>query len=183
MVYYPQGSYTWLAELKDDGTWQGYQTGFWHGDHIAAFTDTVVAPTCTEQGYTHHVCTVKGCTYAPVDDTYVAATDHTWVNTQTNPPTCTEKGTAFYKCSACGATRTEKIAPLGHDLSRCDLRPAATCTQPGRAVGTCARCGVQIDEVIPAKGHDYSYAETSVAPTCTEPGHYKGHLPDLRQGL
>lgn len=177
VVYYPQGSYTWLAELKDDGTWQGYQTGFWHGDHIAAFTDTVVAPTCTEQGYTHHVCTVKGCTYAPVDDTYVAATDHTWVNTQTLPPTCTEQGTAFYKCSVCGATRTEKIAPLGHDLSRCDLKPAATCTQPGRAVGTCARCGVQIDEVIPAKGHDYSYAETSVAPTCTEPGHYKGTCP------
>ena len=177
VVYYPQGSYTWAAELKDDGTWQGYQTGFWHGDHIAAFTDTVVAPTCTEQGYTHHVCTVKGCTYAPVDDTYVAATDHTWVKTQTLPPTCTEQGPAFYKCSACGATRTEKIAALGHDLSRCDLRPDATCTQPGRAVGTCARCGVQIDEVIPAKGHDYSYAETSVAPTCTEPGHYKGTCP------
>lgn len=177
VVYYPQGSYTWLAELKDDGTWQGYQTGFWHGDHIAAFTDTVVAPTCTEQGYTHHVCTVKGCTYAPVDDTYVAATDHTWVKTQTLPPTCTEQGTAFYKCSACGATRTEKIAALGHDLSRCDLVPDATCTQPGRAVGTCARCDVKIDEVIPAKGHDYSYAETSVAPTCTEPGHYKGTCP------
>lgn len=177
VVYYPQGSHTWAAELKDDGTWQGYQTGLWHGDHIAQFADTVIAPTCTEQGYTHHVCTVKGCTYAPVDDTYVAATDHTWVNTQTLPPTCTEQGTAFYKCSACGATRTEKIAPLGHDLSRCDLRPAATCTQPGRAVGTCARCGVQIDEVIPAKGHDYSYAETSVAPTCTEPGHYKGTCP------
>lgn len=177
VVYYPQGSYTWAAELKDDGTWQGYKTGFWHGDHIAQFADTVVAPTCTEQGYTHHVCTVKGCTYAPVDDTYVAATDHTWVKTQTLPPTCTEQGTAFYKCSVCGATRTEKIAALGHDLSRCDLRPDATCTQPGRAVGTCARCGVQIDEVIPAKGHDYSYAETSVAPTCTEPGHYKGTCP------
>ena len=178
VVYYPQGSYTWLAELKDDGTWQGYQTGFWHGDHIAAFTDTVVAPTCTEQGYTHHVCTVKGCTYAPVDDTYVAATDHTWVKTQTNPPTCTEHGTTFYKCSACGATRTEKIDALGHDLSRCDLVPDATCTQPGRAVGTCARCGVKIDEVIPAKGHDYSYkSASSTEPTCTESGRYKGTCP------
>ena len=177
VVYYPQGSYTWLAELKDDGTWQGYQTGFWHGDHIAAFTDTVVAPTCTEQGYTHHVCTVKGCTYAPVDDTFVEAAGHKWALTTTLPPTCTEKGTQFYKCSVCGATRTEKLDPLGHDLSRCDLQPAATCTKPGRAVGTCARCGVQIDEVIPAKGHDYSYAETSVAPTCTEPGHYKGTCP------
>lgn len=177
VVYYPQGSYTWLAELKDDGTWQGYQTGFWHGDHIAQFADTVVAPTCTEQGYTHHVCTVKGCPYDAVDDTFVEAAGHKWALTTTLPPTCTEKGTQFYKCSVCGATRTEKIAPLGHDLSRCDLRPAATCTQPGRAVGTCARCGVQIDEVIPAKGHDYSYAETSVAPTCTEPGHYKGTCP------
>ena len=182
VVYYTQGSYTWLAELKDDGTWQGYQTGFWHGDHIAQFADTVVAPTCTEQGYTHHVCTVKGCTYAPVDDTYVAATDHTWVKTQTNPPTCTEQGTAFYKCSACGATRTEKIAALGHDLSRCDLVPDATCTQPGRAVGTCARCDVKIDEVIPAKGHDYSYkSASSTEPTCTESGHYQGTCPRCYQ--
>ena len=178
VVYYPQGSHTWAAELKDDGTWQGYQTGLWHGDHIAQFEDTVVAPTCTEQGYTHHVCTVKGCTYDPVDDTFVSATDHTWVKTQTNPPTCTEQGTAFYKCSACGATRTEKIAALGHDLSRCDLVPDATCTQPGRAVGTCARCGVKIDEVIPAKGHDYSYkSASSTEPTCTESGHYKGTCP------
>lgn len=182
VVYYTQGSHTWAAELKDDGTWQGYKTGLWHGDHIAQFADTVVAPTCTKQGYTHHVCTVKGCTYAPVDDTYVAATDHTWVKTQTNPPACTEQGTAFYKCSACGATRTEKIAALGHDLSRCDLLPDATCTQPGRAVGTCARCGVKIDEVIPAKGHDYSYkSASSTEPTCTESGHYQGTCPRCNQ--
>ncbi len=175
VVYYTQGSYTWAAELKDDGTWQGYKTGLWHGDHIAQFADTVVDPTCTKQGYTHHACTVKGCTYAPVDDTYVAATDHTWV-TQTYPASCTEQGTVFYKCSACGATRTEKIAALGHDLSRCDLFPA-TCTKSGRVVGTCARCGVQIDEVIPAKGHDYSYADVRTEPTCTETGHYKGTCP------
>lgn len=177
VVYYPQGSYTWAAELKNDGTWQGYQTGLWHGDHIAQFADTVVDPTCTEQGYTHHACTVKGCTYDAVDDTYVAATGHTWVNTQTFPASCTEQGTVFYKCSACDATRTEKIAALGHDLSRCDLLPDATCTQPGRAVGTCARCGVKIDEVIPAKGHDYSYADVRTEPTCTESGHYKGTCP------
>ena len=147
VVYYPQDSHTWTAELKDDGTWQGYKTGLWHRDH-------------------------------PVDDTFVSATDHTWVKTQTNPPSCTAQGTAFYKCSACGATRTEKIAALGHDLSRCDLVPDATCTQPGRAVGTCARCGVKIDEVIPAKGHDYSYkSASSTEPTCTESGHYKGTCP------
>ena len=178
VVYYTQGSYAWAAELKDDGTWQGYKTGLWHGDHIAQFADTVVDPTCTKQGYTHHACTVKGCTYDAVDDTYVAATDHTWVKTQTFPASCTEQGTVFYKCSACDATRTEKIAALGHDLSRCDLLPDATCTKPGRVVGTCARCGVQIDELIPAKGHDYSYkSASSTEPTCTESGHYKGTCP------
>lgn len=177
VVYYPQGSYTWAAELKDDGTWQGYKTGLWHGDHIAQFADTVVDPTCTKQGYTHHACTVKGCTYDAVDDTYVAATDHTWVEAQTFPASCTEQGTVFYKCSACGATRTEKIAALGHDLSRCDLVPDATCTKPGHVVGTCTRCGVKIDEVIPAKGHDYSYADVRTEPTCTESGHYKGTCP------
>lgn len=177
VVYYPQGSYTWAAELKNDGTWQGYQTGFWHGDHIAQFADKVVDPTCTEQGYTHHACTVKGCTYDAVDDTYVAATGHTWVKTQTFPASCTEQGTVFYKCSACDATRTEKIAALGHDLSRCDLLPDASCTKPGHVVGTCARCGVKIDEVIPAKGHDYSYADVRTEPTCTESGHYKGTCP------
>ena len=177
VVYYPQGSYTWAAELKDDGAWQDYKTGLWHGDHIAQFADTVVDPTCTKQGYTHHACSVKGCTYDAVDDTYVAATGHTWVKTQTFPASCTEQGTVFYKCSACDATRTEKIAALGHDLSRCDLVPDATCTKPGRVVGTCARCGVQIDEVIPAKGHDYSYADVRTDPTCTESGHYKGTCP------
>ena len=62
VVYYTQGSYAWAAELKDDGTWQGYKTGLWHGDHIAQFADTVVDPACTKQGYTHHACTVNGCT-------------------------------------------------------------------------------------------------------------------------
>jgi len=186
VVYYTQGSYTWAAELKDDGTWQGYDTGYWHGDHIAQFEDTVIDPTCTKQGYTHHVCTAKdsagkACTYAPVDDTYTAATGHTWVETKTYPSSCTAQGTVFYKCSACGATRTEKIAALGHDLSGCTMSPAATCTTAGRAVGTCARCGVKIDEVIPATGHDYDYAGSRTEPTCTEPGRITGTCPNCGQ--
>ena len=170
VVYYTQGSYTWAAELKNDGTWQGYKTGLWHGDHIAQFADTVVAPTCTKQGYTHHACTVKGCTYAPVDDTYVAATDHTWV-TQTYPASCTEQGTVFYKCSACGATRTEKIAALGHDLSRCDLLPDATCTKPGRVVGTCARCNTRVGEDIPKlRDHTWDSGIVTTKPDCIHAG-------------
>ena len=171
VVYYTQDSHTWAAELKDDGTWQGYKTGLWHGDHIAQFADTVVAPTCTEQGYTHHVCTVKGCTYAPVDDTYVAATDHTWVKTQTNPPSCTAQGTAFYKCSACGATRTEKIAALGHDWGEWVTTIEPTYTTVGYRYHLCARCNTREGEDIPKlHTHTWDAGVVTQKPTATEPG-------------
>ena len=171
VVYYPQGSHTWSAELKDDGTWQGYKTGLWHGDHIAQFADTVVAPTCTEQGYTHHVCTVKDCPYDPVDDTFVSATDHTWVKTQTNPPSCTAQGTAFYKCSACGATRTEKIAALGHDWGEWVVTQEPTYTTTGYRYHLCARCNTREGEDIPKlHTHTWDAGVVTQKPTATEPG-------------
>ena len=96
---------------------------------------------------------MKGCTYDPVDDTFVSATDHTWVKTQTLPPTCTEKGTQFYKCSVCGATRTESIpalvAPVQTSTASSESNtsaPATTATpqvQSGHAAVyfTCTACG------------------------------------------
>ena len=173
VVYYPQGSYTWLAELKDDGTWQGYQTGFWHGDHIAAFTDTVVAPTCTEQGYTHHVCTVKGCTYAPVDDTYVAATDHTWVKTQTNPPTCTEPGHYKGTCPTCGKDYDDVVPALGHDWGEWVTSIEPTVSTVGYRYHVCNRdgCGYREGEDIPKlHTHTWDAGIVTQKPTAAEPG-------------
>ena len=182
VVYYTQGSHTWAAELKDDGTWQGYQTGLWHGDHIAQFADTVVAPTCTEQGYTHHVCTVQDCPYDPVDDTFVSATDHTWVKTQTNPPTCTEQGYTEYRCVnkaglPCGEhyiVEGSRTPALGHDYSgdsgiRTIVEP--TCTTTGLKEYNCSRCGDTYTEIVPQLGHNYELKpENSKEPDCTQPG-------------
>ena len=43
--------------------------------HTHTYRETVVAPTCTEQGYTVHVCTGCGDSYT---DTYLAATGNAW---------------------------------------------------------------------------------------------------------
>ena len=171
VVYYPQGSYTWLAELKDDGTWQGYQTGFWHGDHIAAFTDTVVAPTCTEQGYTHHVCTVKGCTYAPVDDTFVEASGHKWAPTTTLPPTCTEPGHYKGTCPTCGKDYDDVVPALGHDWGEWVTSIEPTVSTVGYRYHLCARCNTREGEDIPKlHTHVWDNGVVTQKPTAAEPG-------------
>ena len=90
------------------------------------YSDQVIPPTCEAQGYTLHTCT-NGCGHS-YKDTYVDEIGHEWpVNTfglrladgieLTKPATCEEEGIITYTCQHqnCGATKEEKIAPLGHD--------------------------------------------------------------------
>ena len=64
------GRYTWNANggFSFDVTLPA-------GSH--SYVDTVVAPTCTEQGCTTHVCSACGDSYS---DTYTAATGHSYQN-------------------------------------------------------------------------------------------------------
>ena len=65
-----------------------------------SFVDTVVAPTCTEKGYTLHKCSV--CKYE-FKDTYTDAVGHTLTLTVAKAPTCTAAGnSAYWTCSECG---------------------------------------------------------------------------------
>lgn len=80
-------------------------------DHEHSYVSTVIAPTCTEQGYTEHVCAC-GDSYK---DTYVAATDHSYISEVITEPTCTTEGVRTYTCSVCGDTYTETIAATGHN--------------------------------------------------------------------
>ena len=61
--------------------------------HTHTFSDQVVAPTCTEQGYTLHKCT--GCSYS-TKDSYTAALGHNWV-----------EGTKNYACSRCNQSECD----------------------------------------------------------------------------
>lgn len=92
--------------------------------HTHTYTDAITAPTCTEQGYTLHMC-FCGDSYT---DTYVDALGHAWDDgVITVQPTDENAGEKTYTCTRCGSTRTEVIPATGGYIP-CD---GATC--PGKA--------------------------------------------------
>ena len=140
-------------------------------DHMAID----VAPTCTEYGFTLHVCTVEGCdgSYA---DNYVDALGHDF-----GEATCMQAAT----CTRCGETSGELGA---HNITAKNeeiIYP--TCTEEGLAAywycGDCctyfadAECTVKMEDqtglnlAIPATGHNIvAKNEEYIYPTCTEEG-------------
>lgn len=87
-------------------------------EHVHQYTDTVISPTCTEQGYTTHTCNICGYSYI---DTYVAALDHNWSEwVETTPPTPTEPGEEIRTCIRCGLTETRFVDPLVTTVTVCD---------------------------------------------------------------
>ena len=83
--------------------------GMWDSNNHT-ITDTVTAPTCTEQGHTTHTCT---CGYS-YNDTYTDALGHTYGEwTLIKEPTYSQEGSKTHSCSVCGEVETvsiEKIA-------------------------------------------------------------------------
>ena len=164
-LYYIEGKAGWTTP-----TWKGYPTKIW--DHLHAYTETVTAPTCTEQGYTTHTCEC-GESYV---DTYVDALGHDYgAWTQTVAPTCTEKGEEQRTCSRCDAVETREIAAHGH-TEVVDAAVAPTCTETGLTEGKhCSVCGTILtaQEPVAALGHDYGAWTQTKVPTCTEKGEEK----------
>ena len=63
---------------------------------------------------------------------YTAACAHNWGEGEiTTAPSCTEFGARTYTCSLCGATKTEKIDPTGHNF----------------VDGVCKNCSIEESEV------------------------------------
>ncbi len=129
----------------------------------------VTDPTCTEHGYTTHVCSKCGDSYV---DSYVDATGHN--DTETLgivQPTCTDKGYTYKKCLTCGEQfETDYVDELGHDIVHHDAKEA-TCTESGwDAYDTCTRCDYTTYVEIPALGHDIVHHDAKEA-TCTEDGY------------
>ena len=78
--------------------------------HTHTYTDAITAPTCTEQGYTLHMC-FCGDSYT---DAYVDALGHAWDDgVITVQPTDENAGEKTYTCTRCGSTRTEVIPATG----------------------------------------------------------------------
>ena len=117
------------------------------------FEDTIVPPTCTEDGYTIHKCKICGYSY---QDTPVAASHHPELRNQKDA-SCTEAGyTGDEVCTVCGEVLQQgsEIAALGH---KTELKNAKepTETEPGYTGDEiCTVCGETVKQgsEIPALG-------------------------------
>ena len=140
--------------------------------------DTVMAPTCTENGYgyfswndSHKYDIIEYAYGAPIP-----ALGHDWQNNccsrcglsqsitahQWLPATCTQPQT----CKICGQTQGNI---LGHDYSSEIIFP--TCTEEGYSIYTCNRCGESHrDYYVEALGHSFGQPIVH-EPTPTEQGY------------
>lgn len=74
------------------------------------YTETIVAPTCTEQGYTLHTCTNCEHTYT---DNEIAALGHEFGEWEIDvDPTYTQEGSKHRTCTRCDTEETEVISKL-----------------------------------------------------------------------
>ena len=125
------------------------------GDSIPAlghdFVETVVAPTCTADGYTEHLC--NRCQHIEYSDT-VAATGHkadSVVFENVVAATCTEAGSkdSVVYCSVCQIelSRTKVVISAGHKAGAAvaENLKAATCTEAG-SVDSVVYCTVCKEE-------------------------------------
>ena len=139
-------------------------------DHEHSYTDTVVAATCTEQGYTLHECAC-GESYK---DTYTDALGHDTELKNTKSATCTVDGyTGDEICKVCGKTvkSGEAIKAIGHKWDDGKVTKEPTETSEGTKQYTCTVCEETKDEIIPIEIHIHTYRDTMVEPTCTEQGY------------
>ena len=153
-----------------DCTHEGYKTRYCYYDGCVEkiiinpgdghkYGERVVAPTCTEEGYTIHTCVRCDATYK---DNYTKALGHKEVIDKAVAPTCTQSGLTEGKhCSVCNAVlvKQEKIDALGHKPVSANNSVRPTCTKDGKQSNTiCSVCQetLKIGEIIKALGHNFS---------------------------
>jgi hypothetical protein len=165
------------AEMKLgwNGMYWYYFCTYCHGayktthEHYPA-GETVIEPTCTEQGYTIYTCSECGNSYV---DAYVDALGHdmsAW--TTTKAATCTETGTECRDCRRCDYSETRTIAATDHSYEAVVTAP--TCTEKGYTTFTCRCGGSYVDSYTDALGHKpgATVVENKVEATCETEGHY-----------
>ncbi len=138
--------------------------------HVHDYTSEVIAPTCTEEGYTLFTC---ACGDVIAED-YVNALGHTETEVPAVEATCSSFGyTEGVRCALCyeileGCT---EIAKLEHQPLETN-GVEATCTTDGYTAGViCSVCNEVISdsEVIEALGH-VEQAVDAVVGDCTTDG-------------
>ena len=121
-------------------------------EHTHSYEADVVAPTCTEGGYTTYTC--SSCDHQYVGDV-LSALGHTEVVVSGKPATETETGlTDGKKCSVCNTVTVEQkeIPATGHSYTSEVIAPP--CTEDGYTKYTCSGCGESYtSDIVVALGH------------------------------
>ena len=130
------------------------------------YTSTVIAPTCTSEGYTLYECEC-GDSY---QDNYVSTLSHNYGQfSVVTEATCLTGGTKVHSCETCGHEETIQVEPLGHHYKAEVIKP--TCTAGGYTTHTCERCGESYtDNYTDAAGHVYGQWVVVVEATCDKGG-------------
>ena len=154
------GKESWNKHRDDIERWAEF---FWQLDQYQTaeehhWTAERYAPSCTQNGYTRHVCATCGSEYI---DSYVNAKGHNYGSTVV-APTCTDEGYTLFVCKTCGSSyKGNLVSPIGHTYKKADsARP--TCENGGYTLYKCS-CGEQYYEYSAALGHKFS--EKTVEPT------------------
>lgn len=117
--------------------------------HVHKFRETVVPPTCKENGYTLYTC---DCGYEHKSN-FKPIVDHSYQTTEAVPATCTEPGQATAVCTVCGERIVQSIPPLGHDYGHWVVKDYPTCQTEGTRIRKCSRCSATEESTIRPTGH------------------------------
>ena len=133
-------------------------------DH--SYEATVIAPTCTEKGYTLHTCTGCGNSY---QSDVTSKVDHVY-ESKVVAPTCAEQGYTLHTCIGCGKSyQSDRVATLEHTYESVVVEP--TCVERGYTLHTCTGCGQNYKDHYNYDYKDHQYeSEVITEVTCTEYG-------------
>lgn len=146
--------------------------------HINTYLDedTVVAPTCKDEGYTGDTKCVACDVVIKAGEAIPVTDEHTF--TQYVPfgeATCTKNRTEKAVCDVCGNAENVREVPgsaLGHDFTEYTIATEATCTGDATRSAKCSRCDATDTVRIPhtALGHNWGDWVVVTAATCTSKG-------------
>ncbi len=129
--------------------------------------DEVIDPTCTEAGYTKHICSI--CNEYYISD-YVDKLGHNFTQEDIVDPTCTEDGYTKHTCSVCDYTYSDNyVNKLGHTFGDYIIDEDPTCENSGLKHKECHTCQHKEEETIAPLGHNYEETDI-VESTCTHGG-------------
>ncbi len=142
--------------------------------HIHKYEATIIAPTCTEGGYTVYTC-VCADSYR---ENETEATGHSWGQwTTVKEPTTTDTGEAQRKCNACNESESRTLPKVDatHTHSYTAVVTKPTCTQSGYTTHTCSCGDTYRDASVAATGHTWDAGTVTKAATCAVKGEKAFH--------